>query len=1202
MTRNALRLFLYTLIALSFSFFASQATAQYGSSVEGVVTDPTGAAVVNANVTATNTATGVARETQTNSVGFYRIAALPPGTYTVVTESAGFKTETTPDVVVAAELVHGLNISLQTGGAQESVTVSAGAEQLQTENANVSGTITAQEVTDLPQFGRDPYQLVRLTPGVFADSSRQANGNSQAIPQQVGPGGSNSEIFQTENQVQAIADGQRVSANDYMLDGVSVNSLEWGGAAVITPNPEAVQEISVTSNTYSAQDGRNSGAQVKVISKSGTNTWHGSAFMKFNDKGLNAFNKFEGPTNLPASQLTCESGTSSEFTVFAHQCPERVDQRYRDFAGSVGGPVIKDKLFFFFSYEGVRLSSTSLLRSQALETPQFEQYVIQQNPGSIAAKIFSTPGIAPRIATVDSETDCCSFNPSNVLGQWYVAGNQPGQSPAQAPGNGPDGIPDWGLFDLLQPTSSSGNQYNGRVDYSQGNNQFFVSTFLVRLNNFNGGQRPIDDLTLVPHNYAATVGWNRILSSSMLNEFRLNFTRWDFDQRQPTGQTDYGIPQIRLFDFDIGGFPANDNFLGIPQSSTTPGALAQNTYGLAETFSVVQHQHAWKFGVEVRREQNNNDQPGAERPQYQFRGLLNFANDACCFFEQQGVDPTGGQLNGQRYFRSGDYGLFAQDDWKVRPNLTLNLGLRWEYFSPLTEAHGMLSNYEYGPNGIVDGFVCGPVAPLTACRSNLYNPDHNNFGPRFGFAWSPDKTQGKMVLRGGFGLIFNRNSDVVYDNVRQDTPFSALASACCFFDPRDSANNGIVGAPPGSNILYSLGSSKQANSYPVNPAFSNGVAPNGALCLDPACSATSTVSLFATLPNEPTPYVYVFSLQGQYEPVKDWLVKLGYQGSRSRKLVRTIDVNRLNPGDTFDGSQDKFQNNGSNAQPCGPTNPTCLAPHATGNNAFTNIFTPLPDVNASFDAGVFSLTHRFSHGFQFDGTYTLAHAIDTASFEIGYQQTDPANQNIDRGNSDFDVRQNLVLSGTWESPFIGGRNTWMGKAVGGWMISGILGKHTGYPFAALIGSCNTNADRNGDGYCPDLPFAYNGGVISNPTKQQFINGIFPNCKAVPGQPATCPNFDFNTLGPGCACRNIFRGPGYTSVDLTIGKDFALPKLISEETNLTIRANFFNAFNILNLAPFVPATAPTDIINQGQFGRAPDGLAGRVIELQARLSF
>jgi hypothetical protein len=1169
-------------------FVSATCFAQYGASIQGTVQDPSGAAVSAATVTATNNATGVARSTTTNETGLYSIPGLPPGTYTLAVEAASFKKQTEPGIVVTAESVRGVNITLQAGGSQETVTVVSNAEELQTENASVSGNISAQQVIDLPSFGRDAYELVRLAPGVFADSSRQANGNSQAIPQQVGPGGSNSQIFQTENQVQAIADGQRVSANDYMLDGVSINSLEWGGASVVTANPESIDQISIASNTYSAQDGRNSGAQVKVISKSGRNNFHGSAFIKFNDKGLNAFNKFEGPTNLPASQLTCESGTPSQFTIFARQCPGRVDQKYRDFAGSIGGPIIKDNLFFFFSYEGVRASTRTIVRSQTMETPEFENYVIQNNPGSLAAQLFSTPGITPRIASVVSETDCCSFIPGYGLGRWYVAGNQLGQ----AIGNGPDGIPDWGIFDIAEPNTSRGNQYNGRVDYQHGSNQFFVSTYLVRRHDVNGGRRPIEDLTIVPHSYAGTIGWSRTLGAVALNEFRVNFTRWDFDQRQPIGLTNFGIPEIKLFDFDAGGLGDAGNMIGIGQSSTTPGALAQNTYGLADTFSWVHNHHAFKFGVEARKEQNNNDQPGAQRPLYQFRGLLNLGNDACCFFEQLGVDPRGGQLNGQRYFRTGDYALFAQDDLKLRPNLTINLGLRWEYFSPLTEASGTLSNYQYGSQGVINGFVCGPTAPLAPCknRDRLYNSDWNNFGPRIGFAWSPEFAHDRLVFRGGFGVAFNRNSDVVFDNVRQDTPFSALASSCCFFDPGP-----IVGPPPGSNILYALGASKQANSYPINPAYANGVAPDGALCADPACLGITPISLFAALPDEPNPYVYIFSYQAQLEPAKNWVFKLGYQGSRSRKLVRTIDVNRLTPGDTFDGSQDKFQNSGSNGQPCGSGNPTCAAPHATGNNRFNNIYTPLPDVNASFDAAVLTVTRKFSHGFQFEGNYTWSHAIDTASYEIGYQQTDPSNQEIDRGNSDFDIRHNLVISGTWTSPYVGGRNSFRGQALGGWMISGILSKHTGFPFSALIGSCNTNADRNGDGYCPDLPSAYLGGVISNPSKKQWINGVFPNPSA---------EFDTTTLGPGCACRNIFRGPGYTSFDATFGKDFALPKagFLGEESKLAIRANFFNIFNILNLAPLIPATAPTDIANTNQFGHAPDGLAGRVIEFQARLSF
>jgi hypothetical protein len=1215
---SSIRLFFISTILIALS---GSALAQYGASLEGTVTDKSGAVVPSATVTVTNQATGVSHSEITGPAGFYRITGLPPGSYKVDVEAAGFKKNSTPNVEVTAEAVNGANVILQTGSASETVTVTAAtAEELQTETANVTGTITSQQIVELPDYGRDPYALVRLTPGIFSDYSRQGNGNAQAIPQQVGPGGSNSQIFQTENQVQAIANGQRVSANNFMLDGVSINSLEWGGAAVITPNQESIQEVTVSSSSYSAQDGRNSGAQVKVISQSGTNRLHGSGFFKINDKGLNAFNKFYGPNNIPVSSITCETGTPSAFTITASHCPDRVDQKYRDFAGSFGGPIIKDKLFFFFSYEGVRLQNTVPVRSVTLDTPQFEQYVVTNNPGSIAAKIFSTPGITPRITSTVFETDCCSLitNPSDPnyhpVGAWYAAGNS---QKGEAIGNGPDGIPDWGVFDLTVPNSSTGNQYNGRVDYTKGNNQFFASTYIVRLNNFNGGQRPIQDLTLTPDNYAATIGWTRAISGTMLNELRANFTRFAFDQLQPVGLTNFGIPQIELFDFDISaggtGFGENDSFLGLAQSGTTPGNLAQNTYGLAETFSWVRNKHAWKFGVEARRQQNNNDEPGAERPQYKFRGLLNFANDACCFAYQVGVNPTGGSLNGQRYFRDADYSVFAQDDWKVRPNLTVNLGLRWEYFSPLTEADGTLSNYIYGSDGYINGSVCGPVAPLTRCKNGnqLYNPDYRGFGPRLGFAWSPDRYQGKTVFRGGFGIVFNRNSDVIFDNVRQDTPFSGLAAICppnCYFDPTPFPQPPLVGPPPGSNIIYSLGASKQATSFPLNPAFSNGVTPQGALCSDAGCTTTNPVSLYGALPNEPNPYVYIFSLETQLEPMRNLVVKLGYQGSRSRKLIRTIDLNRFMPGDTFDGTLDQYQNDGSNGQPCGPTNPTCLFPHPTGNHLFSNLYFPLPDVNASYDAGVFSANYKTSHGVEFGSNYTWSHAIDTASFEIGFQQTDPSNQLLDRGNSDFDIRQNFVAYALWEMPVFRGRHDFLGSALGGWAITGLMSKHSGFPYSALIGTCNQNNDRNGDGYCPDEPFAYFGGVIANPSKQQWINGVFPTCNSISGNvtPASCPDFDVATRGPGCRCRNIFTGPGYSSIDMTLGKEFALPR---EGAKLAIRANFFNIFNILNLAPLIPATAQTDIINNGpagdntgQFGHSSDGLAGRVIEFQARLSF
>ncbi|HEY4932121.1 MAG TPA: TonB-dependent receptor [Terriglobales bacterium] len=1165
-------LFAAVVVVLSVS-----SVAQYGAGIEGTVTDKSGATVPGATVTATNEATNVSRNATTQDAGFFRVSGLPPGSYTVSVEAASFRSSSTKSVTVNAEAIRGFNVILIPAQAEQNITVTENTADMQTETPNATGTITAQEVVGLPQFGRDPYQLLKLTPGVFADSSRQGNGNSLGIPQQVGPGGSNSQIFQTENQVQAIANGQRVSANNFLLDGVSVNSLSHGGAAVVTPNQESVQEVVVASDSYSAQDGRNSGAQVKVISKSGTNRFHGSAVFQYNSAGLNAFNKFYGPTQTTPTPITCETGTSSQFIINASHCPDRVDQNFKQFAGSVGGPIIKNKLFFFASYEGVRLKSTSLARDVKLETPQFDQYVIRVNPNSIAAKLFATPGYAPRIATTTNQTDCCSLitNPSDPnyhpLGMWYV----PGTGIGQAIGNGPDGIPDWGTYDLTIPSSSDGNQYNARLDYTQGNNQFFLSTYIVSYKGVGGGNRPLEDVTITPQNYVGTIGWTRTIGASMLNEFRVNYTRFAFNQLQPTGTTNYGIPTIELFDFDAGGL-GNMNNIGIAQSSTTPGNLAQNTYGLAETFSWAKGRHAMKFGVEIAKEQNYNDQPGGDRPVYQFRGLLNLANDACCFFEQVSVDPnTGAPPNSKRYFTTGDYGLFAQDQWKVLPTLTVTVGLRWEYFSPVTEKNGTLSNYILGSQGVANGTV--------QKVSQLYNKDLNNFGPRLGFSWSPSKYQDKILFRGGFGILFNRPFGDIFDNVRQNTPYFAQVSTCCFFDPGN-----IIGPPPNSNILYALGTSTQANSYPSNPNLANGVAPDGALCGDKACDFVTPVDIYGALPNEPTPYVYIFSGEIQSQLARDLVFTMGYQGSRSRKLIQTIDLNRINPGDTFDATQDKFQHDGSNGQPCGPTNPTCQFAHATGNPRFNRIFVPLPDVNASFDALVVRLNKNFSRGFQFGANYTWSHSIDTASYEIGYQQTDPSNPSINRASSDFDVRQNFVASALWDLPSPH-KNAFVNTVLGGWTVSGIISLHTGFPYSALIGSCNTNADRNGDGYCPDLPFAYFGGVIASPSKQQWINGVFPNPKA---------SFDTTTLGPGCRCRNIFTGPGYSSVDMTFGKAFKF----GEFMQLYIRANVFNIFNTLNLTPLIPATASTDIVNTGSFGRTSDGLAGRVLQFQARLTF
>ena len=267
--------------------------------MQGSVTDPNGAVVPGATVTLTNKETGKSQQTTTSDEGFYRFSALAPGKYSLSAEQAGFNKTTIEEVNVSAEDTQGQDLVLQTGTVSGSVTITGGeTAALETENANIRGVITTEEVRQLPQVGRNPYELARTAPGVFGSPARSGAGNqAQFIPgvEQLG-GGSNTGVFQTENQTQISSNGQRVSSNNYQIDGVSVNSLGLGGAAVVTPNQESVKEIAIVSSSYSAEDGRNTGAQVKVVSQNGTNDFHGSLVFNYASPKLNSFNKYFGPT------------------------------------------------------------------------------------------------------------------------------------------------------------------------------------------------------------------------------------------------------------------------------------------------------------------------------------------------------------------------------------------------------------------------------------------------------------------------------------------------------------------------------------------------------------------------------------------------------------------------------------------------------------------------------------------------------------------------------------------------------------------------------------------------------------------------------------------------------------------------------------------------------------------------------------------
>jgi len=1164
-------LFRAVLCALVLVACAAEARAQFRAAIQGTVTDPAGAVVPAATLTLKNNETGRTQTATAGDEGFYRISELPPGRYTLTVEKAGFKKTTFENLTVNAEQVQGVDVVLTAGEVAETVTVTdVGSPALETENPNISKAITEQEVRQLPQFGRDPYELLRLTPGVFGEGARGGSGGAVGLPNQTGPGGSNRAIFQTENQPQISANGQRVSANNYQIDGTSVNSLTYGGAAVVTPNQESVKEVRVIANVYSAEYGRNSGAQVLTVSQSGSNAFHGSLFLKNNSPGLNSFNRFGG-----------QGGAR----------PIRVNQRLSQFGGSIGGPLpfprfgegpgpafglARDRAFFFFSYEGLRSSNNDTITA-VIETPEFRQLVQQARPGSIAARILNAPGVQPRVVGI-IPTTCAAqgfptglFPACQVVGGGLDIGSPAGATRQYLPfsglgGGGLDGIPDLQLAQLSVPTISSGNQFNPRLDFTLNErNQFTFSSYVSRFAGLGGDSagrsRPMGDVRTEPVNLFGTVTWTRTLSSSMVNEARVNATRFAFNEIESSAETNFGIPRI-----EIENMPGDRLRFGAPWAETTPGIFAENTFEFRDTLRWLRGSQAWSFGAEVRKEQDNNDLSGGSRPLFTFAGLFNFVNDAPLFYQINADPRTGGPAESQRYFRSSTYAAFAQNDWKVRPNLTVNLGLRWEYFTPLSEKRGRLSNLVLGPAG----------QELTGARlevvDRLYPPDRNNFAPRLGFAWSPNfgdsfaglLDENRMVLRGGFGVAYNRVPVVLYANARGNPPFFARYRICCGTSAQDFStpfNNG--------QILYALGANNSPFSFPTNPALAVGIGPNGI----PNSGPGTEFEVYGAPSEVPTPYVYTYSLEGQYSLPGQLTAEVGYQGSAGRKLIRLVNERFLFP--------------------------------STG--IFSGVFFPTPDTTSSYNALIARLRRRLSSGFQFDVNYRWAKSIDINSNEGPGGATNPTyplDVREERGPSDYDVRHNLVASGLWELPIFRGRRGALGSLLGGWQVSGILTAHTGFPWTPVISEC---VSTRGPSLCPTRPTAYFGGVGQDSSDEAFMTGSnTQNCfiRAPDGRIIgnRCFRLDAPrpTDLPGVG-RNSFRGPRYFNVDMSLGKRFGMPRALGERTFLEVKANLFNAFNLLNLQSF-GFNSPSTTVNNPNFGRAERGLAGRVVELQGRLSF
>ncbi|HJZ62998.1 MAG TPA: TonB-dependent receptor [Candidatus Acidoferrum sp.] len=1128
---------------------AGAAFGQYRASIQGVVTDAQGATISGATLTLKNLDTNQILTATTDDNGIYNFNALPPNQYSLTVEKEGFAKKVIDKLGVIAEQANALNIQLDVGGVTQTVTVSGDSTPaIDTQTASISGTISDKQIQNMPSFGRDVFQLIQLAPGVFGDRAQGNGGGAANLPGTQGPGatGGNQGIFQTENGPQALAAGQQYENNSVTIDGISTTSAVWGGTTIITPTEDSVDSVKVVSNSYDAENGRFSGAQIQVISKSGTNEYHGSAFFTAHRPGLNAFQRFNGQGN---SVL-------------------RDNNFFSQFGASGGGPILKDKIFAFFAWETVRSPKAQTnIANGWYETPAFAAL---GPSGSIAAKYLTFPGSGV-VSTGINNSTCANagltegVNCRTIPGQGLNLGSPLtaslgtqdfGWTDSQHPGTGGDGlggsnnlsnVADIANYITASTTHFSKNQYNGRVDanVTQKDRLGFALYYVPQDTSFlNGPARAYNFFHHSQINEAFSLIWDHTISSSFVNEFRTNAAGWRWNEINSNPQSPVGLPSDHI-----------DQIGSITLSSFGPNVgsiLNQWTYAYKDVATKIIGRHTIKFGGEVTRLFYLQDCAGCGVPNYGFFNLWDFLNDAP-HNEGGGFNPTTGFPTTIRQDqRENIWGLFVQDDFKLRRNLTVNLGLRWSYFGPL-------SSKESNMLKAIPGAGANYLTGLVIRKGHSWDAEKNDFGPQIGVAWSPSRFRDKLVVRGGYGLSYNQEEIAISANI-SNNPGLVVFPSLNMSTP-GSANPGIIYAT--SADAHSLG------GYPANPNTVSSFGANGL----PTTGSVGVQIFPGTLP---TQLVHHYSTDVQYDLGHSFIATLGYQGSISRNL---------------------FFHENPNAAPAalGLT----LNPQIGGGDYWG------VSGRANYNAMLLELNHRFSHQFMADAQFTWAKSMDTSSGPY-FEQPYPYDLGLNYGRSDFNVGKAFKLFGMWQPVIFRGSNSWLEKIAGGWTLSGILTLHSGFPWNPVVSVQGGSLYCGTCGYGVLFPAAYLGGAGTSTSNDAFKTGSnFPNGGAAYFSTPTYTAYSGTNFGnalpqsPGVH-RNSWNGPGYRDVDLTLAKAFGLPKapILGESARIEFRLDAYNVFNNLNFNP----TSISNNIANANFGQATSALGARVVTLGARFNF
>ena len=1118
--------FVLLLFALSTTL---QAQLTEGS-ISGAVTDVSGAAVSGASVKITNLQTGAVDQTKTDNIGYYRVLHLQIGAYQIRVEAQGFKASLLANIPVNVNTTTRADAKLQVGGAQETVEVSGGAALIQTEEARLSNTITHQEVDNLPLNGRQIYQLVTLEPGVTQT-------NAPVISNVPSPTSSVTFLYGY------TANGSTPRGNNFILDGNS-NNNEWlGGTPLIFPSLEEIQEVQVQTLNFSAEYGRNNGTVVNIVTKSGSNQLHGSVFYSGRNTALDARDFFDQIAKTPLHQ--------------------------NQFGGSVGGPIVKDKTFFFMDYEGSRLTAGQP-ETFVSETPAFRQAVIAGPPTLAAMFYHDFPG-PPCVQSIDA--DYCYANASQV-------------EPNQA------------------------DQYLVRVDQHLGTHDQLYGRWVNTLASGDvaaqellgagtrGFRAPFDgffaDLSL---------GETHEFTSHTLNDLRFAYSRNNSNiafQLPPNTLTGAALQSAGAQPDAFGDLVFDDGVVPMGGEVYVPRKFIFNTFALTDTLTHIIGRHALKFGFQVRRIQENSDYQLTSKPYFEFSSIFAFAADSP-YLESALVNrynctgspmPSCGQFTDTpRHFRWNQFAGFAQDDWKVSPRLTLNLGLRYEVFESPTETAGVLSNITLGPGSN----IFQQIASASVGRvSKLWNTDKKNFAPRIGVSWDP-QGKGEMVVRSGFSIAYNEPYSNLYTNASRLDPPDAITT---YVDP-----SAFVG-PPGS-VVYGL------NDFPFvpSPAFAGQNTPNGGIG-PPVNNVSITPS--GVYPNLRTNYSLQWFFGIQREFLHDYALTINYVGTSDVGGYTREDYNR------FDGDI------------CNQTYCNYFASQlAPGWGQITYISN---EGHASYNGLNAQLKRNYSHGFMFAANYTWGKVLDNVT-EGGlgdYLNTngygglysgvqDIQNQAGDRGPSEFDVAQRFALSAVWELPSPKS-NAALKNVLGGWKLNSVISLQSGRPFDVYCGlAWYSGCDFNMDGLPYDRPNRPAGIKTTGFSNRQFVNGLFGDPSftySLSGDSRTsqasqvfCPNglnsiLDFGPVnsGPGSQCipvgengnlsRNAFRGPAYKSVDLSLFKSIKA----GDRLTVQFEADAFNLFNRVNLYN------PIGDMGNPQFGRSITAFPARQIQLGLKVLF